>query len=68
LKELKNKERKLKWHSIYGQILNEKRLKEAWEKVKANKGAGGIDGETLKSFGEQSGKKLDNLLDKLKAK
>ena len=68
MKELKNKERKLKWHSIYGQILNEKRLKEAWEKVKANKGAGGIDGETLKSFGKQSGKKLNNLLDKLREK
>src|SRR6056297_710165 len=68
LKKLKNKERKLKWHSIYGQMLNEKWLKEAWQKVKANKGAGGIDGETLKSFGKQSEKKLDKLLDKLKAK
>ncbi|PTV99289.1 group II intron reverse transcriptase/maturase [Halanaerobium saccharolyticum] len=68
MKELKNKERKLKWHSIYGQILNEKRLKEAWQKVKANKGAGGIDGETLESFGKQSEKKLEKMLDKLKEK
>lgn len=64
----KNVERKLKWHSIYGQILLERRLNEAWQKVKANKGAGGIDGETLETFDKQSAKKLNNILEKLKAK
>lgn len=64
----KNVERKFKWHSIYGQILQERRLREAWEKVKANKGAGGIDGETLDSFNKDSAEKLTKLLKKLKAK
>jgi group II intron reverse transcriptase/maturase len=64
----KNVERKLKWHSIYGQILLEKRLKEAWQKVKANKGAGGIDGETLETFDKSADRKLNTLLGKLKAK
>lgn len=64
----KNVERKFKWHSIYGQILQEKHLKRAWQKVKSNKGAGGIDGETLESFEKDSAKKLTKLLEKLKAK
>ncbi|KEQ25678.1 hypothetical protein ET33_02890 [Paenibacillus tyrfis] len=38
---------KLKWHSIYGQILFERILHEAWLQVKENKGAGEIDCETL---------------------
>lgn len=66
--EAKNVERKLKWHSIYGQILLERRLEEAWQKVKSNKGAGGIDGETLESFDKQSDKKLKNLLKDLQEK
>jgi retron-type reverse transcriptase len=33
----------------------------AWEKVKANGGAGGIDGQTLKDFEEQLEQHLDRL-------
>ena len=33
----------------------------AWEKVKANGGAGGIDGQTLKGFEEQLEQNLDRL-------
>ncbi|MGO4532421.1 hypothetical protein AB4Z30_25335 [Paenibacillus sp. 2TAF8] len=50
-----NQALKLKWHSIYGQILFERKVHEAWLQVKANKGAGGIEGETLVSYE----KKLD---------
>jgi RNA-directed DNA polymerase len=39
----------LKWHSIYGQILFDRKLKAAWDKVEANGGSGGIDGETIDS-------------------
>lgn len=42
-----NKELKLKWHSIYGQILFDRKLTEAWRKVEENGGAGGTDGETI---------------------
>lgn len=37
-----NEELKHKIHSIYGQLMQEKKLKQAWDKVKANKGAGGV--------------------------
>lgn len=63
-----NQEMKLKWHSIYGQILFDRKIKTAWEKVKANKGAGGIDGETLESYERNVDERLENLLNKLKAK
>lgn len=63
-----NKEVKLKWHSIYGQILFDRKLKEAWQKVKENGGAGGIDGETIKSFEKNEEEKLTELLNKLRAK
>ncbi|WP_367903391.1 reverse transcriptase domain-containing protein [Paenibacillus sp. PL2-23] len=63
-----NQELKLKWHSIYGQILFERRLYEAWEQVKANKGAGGIDGVTLETYGRKLEDNLASLLNKLRAK
>jgi RNA-directed DNA polymerase len=56
-----NQELKLKWHSIYGQILFDRKLKTAWEKVKSNDGAGGIDGETIQSYASNEEKNL-NLL------
>lgn len=42
-----NEELKHKKHSIYGQLMQEKKLMQAWSKVKANKGAGGIDNITI---------------------
>lgn len=63
-----NQELKYKWHSIYGQILFERRLEDAWLKVKANEGAGGIDGETIVSYEKNLEENLRNLLNKLKAK
>lgn len=63
-----NKELKLKWHSIYGQILFDRKLKEAWQKVKENGGAGGIDGETIESFEEHEDEKIADLLNKLRTK
>lgn len=59
---------KFKWHSIYGQILFERKLKAAWEKVEANKGSGGIDGETIDSYRLHLNENLDTLLRKLRAK
>lgn len=63
-----NKELKLKWHSIYGQILFDRKLKEAWQKVKENGGAGGIDGETIESFEKHEEEKIADLLNKLRTK
>ncbi|MFU1794843.1 group II intron reverse transcriptase/maturase [Paenibacillus azoreducens] len=63
-----NQELKLKWHSIYGQILFERKLHEAWLQVKENKGAGGIDGETLESYEKKLDENLSGLLQKLRDK
>ena len=45
-----NRAMKLKWHSVYGQILFDRVIKQAWKKVEKNKGAGGIDGVTIDAF------------------
>ena len=45
-----NQELKHKIHSIYGQLMQEKKLMQAWSKVKANKGAGGIDNITIEEY------------------
>jgi len=63
-----NKALKFKWHSIYGQLLDPRRIKPAWEKVKMNKGAGGIDGVTLEKYEQNLEVNLTNLLDRLKSK
>ncbi len=59
---------KFKWHSIYGQILFDRKLKAAWEKVEANNGSGGVDGETIDSYRYHLAENLDSLLERLRRK
>jgi len=54
-----------KVHSLIDKVYKQKNLEMAWEKVKANRGSGGIDGQTLKAFEEQLDPQLDRLQNEL---
>src|ERR1700751_2331601 len=55
-----------KVHSLIDKIYKRKNLEMAWERVKANRGSGGVDGQTLEVFAEQLDKNLDRLQSELK--
>jgi retron-type reverse transcriptase len=63
-----NQEWKMKLHSVYGQLLFDRKLTESFLKVKENKGAGGIDGETIESYEAKLEENIMTLLDKLRKK
>ena len=63
-----NNPMKLKYHSLYGQLLRDRVLMNAWKKVKANRGSGGIDGVTIKEYAKNEQENILKLLEKLKAK
>src|SRR5712692_6828520 len=54
-----------KVHSLIDKVYKRKNLEMAWEKVKANRGSGGVDGQTLKAFEEQLDPQLDRLQSEL---
>jgi hypothetical protein len=55
-----------KVHSLIDKVYKRKNLEMAWERVKANQGSGGVDGETLKTFEAQLDQQLDRLQRELK--
>jgi RNA-directed DNA polymerase len=55
-----------KAHSLIGQVYDPRNLARAWERVKANKGAGGVDGVTVARFNEKREHYLTRLHQKLK--
>jgi RNA-directed DNA polymerase len=55
-----------KVHSLIDKVYKRKNLEMAWERVNANRGSGGIDGQTLEGFAEQLDKNLDRLQSELK--
>lgn len=63
-----NEELKFKMHSIYGQILVERKLMLAWKQVAENKGSGGIDGVTIETFKSKEEENIKSLLVKLRDK
>lgn len=65
-KDKVNQELKLKWHSIYGQILFDRKLTAAWKQVEANKGCGGIDQETIETFKADEQNKIIEILSELR--
>jgi group II intron reverse transcriptase/maturase len=55
-----------KVHSLIDKVYQRKNLEMAWERVKANRGSGGVDGQTLERFAEQLDKNLVQLQSELK--
>jgi RNA-directed DNA polymerase len=55
-----------KVHSLVDKVYQRKNLEMAWEKVKANRGSGGVDGQSLEAFAEQLDQQLDRLQSELK--
>jgi RNA-directed DNA polymerase len=55
-----------KVHSLIDKVYKRKNLQAAWEKVKANGGAGGIDGQPLEKFEAQLEQRLNWLYQELK--
>jgi retron-type reverse transcriptase len=55
-----------KVHSLVDKVYQRKNLEIAWEKVKANRGSGGVDGQNLKEFAAQLDQQLDRLQSELK--
>ena len=55
-----------KIHSLIDKVYKRKNLEMAWEKVKANRGSGGVDGQSLDGFAAQLDQQLDRLHRELK--
>ena len=55
-----------KVHSLVDKVYKWKNLELAWKRVKRNKGAGGIDGQTVDEFEERLDEHLDRLHEELK--
>src|ERR1700688_1219374 len=55
-----------KVHSLIDKVYKRKNLEIAWEKVKANRGSGGVDGQSLEAFEAQLDQQLDRLQRALK--
>ena len=55
-----------KVHSLVDKVYQRKNLEMAWEKVKANRGSGGVDGQSLEVFATQLDQQLDRLQSELK--
>lgn len=56
------------WYSLYGRMLEQRRLETAFLKVKAANGAPGIDGVSVKAFGEKMPENLADLVKELREK
>src|ERR1700757_3009188 len=55
-----------KVHSLVDKVYQRKNLEMAWERVKANRGSGGVDGQSLEAFAAQLDQQLDRLQSELK--
>jgi group II intron reverse transcriptase/maturase len=56
------------YYSLYDRLLHEERFHAAFRKVKGNKGAPGIDGQTVEAFAERLGEEVATLVQELREK
>jgi RNA-directed DNA polymerase len=56
-----------KWHSLYDKVYRLSNLKAAWKRVKANGGAGGVDGMSIEQFGRNGDERLGQLSEALRS-
>ena len=56
------------YHSLYDRMLHEKRLLQAFRKVKSNKGKPGIDGQSIEDFAEHLPEEIAQLASELRTK
>ena len=61
-------EKRRKFHSLMGQVLELRRLRAAYEEVRANHGAPGVDGVSVEEFGERLEENLLKLISELRAR
>jgi len=55
-----------KVHSLIDKVYQRKNLEMAWERVRANRGSGGIDGQSVGEFAEQAEEQMKRLHEELK--
>jgi group II intron reverse transcriptase/maturase len=55
-----------KVHSLIDKVYQRKNLEIAWERVRANRGSGGVDGESIAAFAEQREERLGRLHEELR--
>ena len=55
-----------KVHSLIDKVYKRKNLEMAWDRVPANRGSGGVDGQSLEALGQQLGSELNRLQAELK--
>lgn len=56
-----------KWFSLIDKLYSVPALEEAWEAVRANKGAGGVDKQTVEGFAKRRDENLQRLAERLRA-
>jgi len=61
-------ERKRKWHSLIDKVYEPRNLQAAWERVRSNGGAAGVDGVTISRFERNAENGLLQLHEDLRAK
>ena len=57
-----------KVHSLIDKVYKRKNLEMAWERVQANRGSGGVDGESIDEFAERLDERLGQLATELRDK